>query len=176
MPKCARTSAARGRGRGLALQVVGEGPPPGTERGAPAGGGGRGGGRARGVGGGGGPGGTGRGAPQGGEDAVRRAGRRQGIFGAGDGHELRPDVPEAEDLAGKLMPGAGSGVGEVVEAVALSLHYPDDPLGKVPGEGRRDEFVVFHLYHIALGGRPQHGANDMGAPTGEDGGPADGAG
>src|SRR5215211_1016139 len=112
-------------------------------------------------------------APQRGQYPIGRARRRQGILRARDGDDFDLDPGQPEYLLRELVPGAGPGVGQVVEAVAPTLRDPGDAFGQVAGVGRRDELVVLDLEHIPLSGHAQHGTHEVMPPSVDAGGTDD---
>ena len=71
-----------------------------------------------------------------------RARRRPAEFLGGDREHFALDLGLLEDLAGELVPGALAGGRHVVDAVLDPLDQADDPVGEVPGVGRRADLVA----------------------------------
>src|SRR5215211_452528 len=112
-------------------------------------------------------------APQRGQYPVGRAHRRQGVLRAGDGDDFDLDSGQPEYLLCELVPGAGPGVGQVIEPVASGLQDFGDAFSQVAGVGRRDELVVLDLQHVPFGGHAQHGSHEVMPPSVDAGGTDD---
>ena len=78
-------------------------------------------------------------------------------------HHLALDLGLLEDLARELIPGAGAGGRHVVDAELDPLDQADEPVGEVPGVGRRADLVADDEHLAVVGRKAQHRLDEVAA-------------